>query len=387
MTLTSLVIRNITSRRGRFVFTLLGIGIGIASFVTFLSLGGSLKSEIQRESAALGANLVVTPKGSCAYEQVSILTGEQLPNTITGEEVAKIRAIDGITAIPFLSERTAIDNRPVAVMGILPTETLAFKRWEIAQGDYLEADDPAGLVIGAAVGDQFKLAPGSQVTIRGESLTVRGILKETGSKDDVTLFLPLALTQRLYDSEDKTSYLAVRVADIEQLELYAQKIKETVSLGVITDQQMLKSVLSIVGTVNVTLQLIAAVAVLAAAFGIINTMMTATYERKREIGILQALGARRRTIFSLFLLESGLYGVLGGALGVVGGLLFSALAAPQISANHVTAFVKGSGSSGLVSPGIVLGSIAFSALVAIVAGLYPAWRAAKLSPVEAISYE
>lgn len=387
MTLTSLVVRNITSRRGRFVFTLLGIGIGIASFVTFLSLGGSLKSEIHRESSALGANLVVTPKGSCAYEQVSILTGEQLPNTITGEEVAKIRAIEGITAIPFLSERTAIDNRPVAVMGILPTETLAFKRWEIAKGDYLEAEDSDGLVIGAAVADQFKLAPGSQVRIRGENLTVRGILKETGSKDDVTLFLPLALTQRLYDAADKTSYLAVRVADIEQLELYAQKIKETVSLGVITDQQMLKSVLSIVGTVNVTLQLIAAVAVLAAAFGIINTMMTATYERKREIGILQALGARRRTIFSLFLLESGLYGVLGGALGVVGGLLFSALAAPQISSNHVTAFVKGSGGSGLVSPSIVLGSIAFSALVAIVAGLYPAWRAAKLSPVEAISYE
>lgn len=387
MTLTSLVVRNITSRRGRFVFTLLGIGIGIAAFVTFLSLGGSLKSEIQRESAALGANLVVTPKGSCAYEQVSILTGEQLPNTITGEEVAKIRAIEGITAIPFLSERTAIDNRPVAVMGILPTETLAFKRWEIAQGDYLEAEDSAGLVIGAAVADQFKLAPGSQVTIRGERLTVRGILKETGSKDDVTLFLPLALTQRLYDSEDKTSYLAVRVADIEQLELYAQKIKETVSLGVITDQQMLKSVLSIVGTVNVTLQLIAAVAVLAAAFGIINTMMTATYERKREIGILQALGARRRTIFTIFLLESGLYGIFGGALGVLGGLVFSVLAAPQISSNHVTAFVKGSGSAGLISPSIVLGSIAFSALVAIVAGLYPAWRAAQLSPVEAISYE
>jgi len=387
MTLTSLVIRNITSRRGRFVFTLLGISIGIASFVTFLSLGGSLKSEIQRESAALGANLVVTPKGSCAYEQVAILTGEQLPNTITGEEVAKIRAIDGMMAIPFLSERSAIDNRPVAVMGILPAETMEFKHWEILKGDYLADGDETGVIVGAVAAEQFKLQPGSEVTIRGERLPVRGVIKETGGKDDVTLFLPLPLAQRLYNAEDKASYVAVRVADIENLELYAQKIKEVVSLGVITDKQMLKSVLSIVGTVNVTLQLIAAVAILAAAFGIINTMMTATYERKREIGILQALGARRRTIFSIFLLESGLYGIFGGALGVLGGLVFSVLAAPQISSNHFTAFVKGSASSGLISPGLVFGSIAFSTVVAIVAGLYPAWRAAKLSPVEAISYE
>ena len=381
------MIRNITSRRGRFVFTLLGIGIGIASFVTFLSLGGSLKKEIQRESAALGANLVVTPKGSCAFEQVSILTGEPLPNTITGEEVEKIRAIDGLTAIPFLSERSAIDNRPVAVMGILPADTPAFKGWELAQGEFLAAGGDPGVLVGAVAAELFKLQPGGRVTIRGEALPVKGVLKETGGKDDVTLFLPLDLTQRLYNAPDKASFVAVRVADINQLEAYAQKIKDVVSLGVISDKQMLKSVLSIVGTVNVTLQLIAAVAVLAAAFGIINTMLTATYERKREIGILQALGARRRTIFSIFLLESGLYGLFGGALGVLGGLIFSVLAAPQINANHFTAFVKGSGGAGLISPSIVLGSIAFSALVAIIAGLYPAWRAAQLSPVEAISYE
>ena len=387
MTLTKLVVKNITRRRGRFVFTLLGITIGIASCVTFLSLGGGLKQEILRESAALGANLVVTPKGSCAYEQVSILTGEQLPTTITMEEVAKIQSITGIKAVPFLTEKTAINNRPVAVNGIQSAAMKGFKGWEVAAGEYFVADNEQAAVIGNVVASQFDLKPGSQVTVRGEKLPVKAILKETGGRDDLTIFLPLALAQRLFKVNGHVSYVAVKVDDLTKVDAYTIKIKEVVSLGVVSDKQMLKSVLSIVGTVNITLQLIAAVSVLAAAFGIINTMMTATYERKREIGILQAMGARQSTIFSLFVIESGFYGLVGGACGVVVGLLFSVLAAPAITQNAFTSFVKGSDSANLLDLKVIIGSILFSTIVAIVAGLYPAWRAARLSPVEAISYE
>jgi putative ABC transport system permease protein len=150
---------------------------------------------------------------------------------------------------------------------------------------------------------------------------------------------------------------------------------------------MLKSVLAITGSVNITLQLIAAVAVLAAAFGIVNTMMTATYERKREIGILQSVGARQGTIFTLFVMESGFYGIIGGIAGVTAGLLASVVVSPYISENAFTTLVKGSGSGGAIDIKVIAGSILFSTAVAVIAGLYPAWRAARLSPVEAISYE
>ncbi len=385
MTPGRLVFKNLTRRRGRFVFTLLGIIIGMASFVTFMALGGSLKAQVERESAALGANLVVTPKGSCAYEQVSILTGEQLPNTITAEEVAAIRAIDGMTAIPYLTERSAIANRPVTVTGMLPPETLAFKGWTLTAGSYFPAEDAPGAVLGAVLAEQFDLTPGSTVRIRGEELPVLGVLAATGGKDDLSVFLSLSEAQRLYNQPGKVSFIAVRVDRLDEVDLYATRIKETVSLGVVSDQQMLSSVLSIVGTVNVTLQLIAAVAILAAAFGIVNTMMTATYERKREIGILQAMGARRATIFRLFMLESGIYGLLGGLGGTVLGVIASMFAAPYISQNAVTVFVKGSQQS--FDPLMLAGAVLFSTVVAMVSGLYPAWKAAQLSPVEAISYE
>jgi len=99
MTIPKLVLKNITRKKGRFIFTLLGITIGIASFVTLLSLGGGLKSEIKRQASELGANLVVTPKGWCAYEQVSVLTGEQLPEAIPFDDVRRISSIKGLTAV------------------------------------------------------------------------------------------------------------------------------------------------------------------------------------------------------------------------------------------------------------------------------------------------
>ncbi|MCL4537940.1 MAG: ABC transporter permease [Nitrospirae bacterium] len=387
MNVPKLALKNITRRKGRFIFTLLGITIGIASFVTLLSLGGSLKNEIKKQASELGANLVITPKGWCAYEQVSVLTGEQLPEAIPMDDVKKISAIKGLTAVPYLIERTAIKNSPVPVIGILPHEMKAFKGWELEKGNYFASHDEDSIVIGSGIAQQFKLNLMDEVTIRGRQFPVKGILKETGNKDDVAVFMPLSVAQKLYGVGDKGSFIAVKVDDISKMDEYILKIQETANVAVVSDKQLLKSVLSIVGTVSLTLQLIAAVAILAAAFGIINTMMTAIYERKREIGILQAIGAKEITIFKIFLLESGFYGILGGIIGVAAGLVFSSLASPYISQNEFTAFLKSSEVAVTFDLRLVFGSLLFSVFVSLISGLYPAWRASKLTPVEAISYE
>lgn len=385
MTYTKLVFKNITRRKSRFLFTVFGIAVGIASLVTLLSLGTGLESEIRKQSEVLGAELVVTPKGWCAYEQISVLTGESLPEAIPNAEVEKVARIEGITAIPYLVERTAIKNQPVTVVGILPARMKKFKSWEIDRGEYLL--NVGKVVVGFGIAKQFELNPGDVLTIRGTEFHLSGILKEMGNRDDLAIYLDLPVAQKLYQVADKVSFIAVKVHDIAQIDKYILEIQEQANVAVISDKQLVKSVLAIVGSVRNTLLMIAAVAILAACFGIINTMMTAISERKREIGILQALGAKRRKIFSLFLWESAFYGFLGGALGVVAGAVFSYVAAPYIGQDEFSAFLGSEQSLKIFSLEVFGKAMGFSVIIASLAGVYPALKASKLSPVEAISYE
>lgn len=386
MNVFQMTVRNVTRRRGRFLFTLMGITVGIAALVTFLALGGGLKREIQREANALGAHLIVTPKGSCAYEQVSILAGEPLPINITDDEVARVAAIDGLEAVPLITVKTGVNNQPVPITGVPVAQMKEFKEWKVAEGRYFTSPEDAGILVGGRLAHEERLAIGDHLRVRGTEMPIVGILEKTGNRDDSTLFIPLPVAQRLFEAGDMVSYVLIRVDDLSRVDQYILEIQETVNLGVVSDEQLLASVLAIVGTVGTTMQLVAVVAVLAAAFGIVNTMLTATYERRREIGILQAMGARRRTIFTLFMLESGFYGLLGGITGVITGLIAARIASPLISSNAFTSFVH-NGDAAMLDFSLLVTAVGFSLIAAVAAGVYPAWRASQLSPVEAISYE
>ncbi len=385
MTYWKLVWRNLTRRRSRFVFTLSAIAVGIASVVTLLSLGSGLEAEIRRQADVLGAELLVTPKGWCAYEQISVLTGESLPEALAAADVDRIRRIDGLTAVPYLTQRAVIRNQPVPLVGVLAGPMKEFREWGLARGEYRL--DERHVVVGHAVAEQFDLDVGDTLRVRGSGFTVSGVLAPVGNRDDLAVYMDLSVAQRVYRTGGKVSFVAVRVDDIRRIDEYIAKIQGAANVAVVSDKQLLRSVLAIVGSVGNALQLIAAVAVLAACFGITNTMMTAIYERRREIGVLDALGAKKSTIFSVFVGESAVYGLLGGVLGVAAGFAFSYVAAPYIGQNEFTAFLGSEQSVKVFDVGIAIEALVFAVLVAVLSGLYPALRAAKLSPVEAIGYE
>ena len=384
MNTLKLVYTNLLRRKGRFIFTLLGITIGMASFVALLSLGGNMRTEVTRQAGALGANIIVTPKNWCAYDQISILTGESLPESLQYEVFDKVSAIEGITAVPYLTQKTAVRNNPVLVVGIMPHEMKEFKGWILSEGSYFESEDERVAVIGSSLSGSFDIGLNDVLTIRGESFPIKAILEPTGNNDDTAIYLPISIVQEIYDVDGYISYIAARVDDMTKMDSYIAAIVDVANVAVTTDQQLLSSVLAILGSVNVTLQLIAGVALIAAAFGIINTMMTAIYERRREIGILRAIGGKASTIFKLFLLESGIYGLLGGILGVFIGIGVSAIVAPIIAQSDFTALLKGATPEATLDFSAVFITVPFSIFIAVVSGFYPAWKASRLNPVEAI---
>ncbi|MCL4470233.1 MAG: ABC transporter permease [Gammaproteobacteria bacterium] len=386
MNLWKFVWRNLIRRKGRFAFTLAGVAIGMAAFVALMSIGQGLTNEIKRQAQGLGANLVVTPNGWCAYEQISVLTGEQLPEAIPMSDLEKIRSLPGITAVPYLNEKTAFRNQPVPVVGIWPEEMRAMQKWRLAAGRYFSGQDEQGVVVGFAIAQQFKLKPGDEFTVRGHLMPVLGVLQETGTKDDIAAFIPLQVAQRIYGVDGKVSFIAVQVADLDHIEAVSLKIQEVANVAVVSDKQLLSSILSIVGTVGAAMQAVAAVGVVAAAFGIINTLLTAVYERRREIGIMQAIGCSHRALFIAFLLESSLYGLIGGLLGVVLGGFAAYLLGPHFAAqNTFTAALRQAPTLGLDGPTIGY-ALGLSIVLALLAGLYPAYQAAKLTPMEAIHH-
>jgi len=387
MNIPKLVLKNLFRRKGRFIFTLLGIAIGMASFVALLSMGGSMRAEVTRQAEAMGADFMIMPEDICIFNQIALVTGDTISESLQYEVFERISTIEGITVIPYLTQRAAVRDLPSVVVGILPEETKSFREWEIAEGEYFTSQDQNAAIIGSSFAQSRDLSVGDVVVIRGEELSVIGILALTQSNDDAAMFAPLEVAQRAFGREGIISYMSARVDNLAEIERYEAAIVAVANVQVSTDEQLLAHVLTILGSVNVTLQLIAGVALIAAAFGIINTMMTAVYERRREIGILCAIGGKSSAIFKIFLLESGLYGLLGGMAGVVIGLLASVFAGEFISQIGANEMLKGVSPQASFDIGLIVMAIAFSLVISIVAGVYPAWKAARLTPVEAISYE
>jgi len=385
MNIFKLVSKNLLRRKGRFIFTLLGITIGMASFVALLAMGDNLRGEVARQADDLGADIIVMGRVDCPFIHRAVLAGEQLPESVPRAIVGQIAAINGITAaIPYLTLGSSIQQTPVTLVGILPTEMKAHRGWSLTSGTFFASEREHSVAVGSGIAARFDLEIGDELTFRGQDFPVAAVLKETGSNDDISVFMPLDVTQDVFGLDDYVSFIAVTVADVTNAERYIAEIMDIANLSVSTNEELLSSVLLILGSLDITLQLIAGVALIAAAFGIINTMMTAIYERRREIGILRATGCKRGVIFRIFILESALYGLLGGLLGFAVGFIVSRVAAPLIQQNEFVAVLGSPDTAVQISAYLLMVVIGLSVVIATASGLYPAYKASKLTPMEAI---
>lgn len=382
--LVFLAARNLGARKARSALTLIGIAIGMTAVVALVSLSLGAQRTIERQFAKLGADVIlIIPAGGL---------GEPRPVKL---ELSVLKNIVGVRSVGAV-RREILPVRSAAVPGFLTVagvqsfdDNKLFGGLELAQGrPFLSQEDE--VVLGEGAARDLKVALGESITIQNRLFRVVGLLKLTkNDQDDHALYLSLEKLEELVDEKGLISLVFVRAAPDVDPTILVQEIQKVLRESIAerefivqSSKQLSDLVSGVLTVLRWTLGAIAGISLLVGGIGLTNTMLMAILERTHEIGILRAVGAGRTHIVMLFLIESSFLGLLGGLTGlIVGGAIAHSVA---VAAQQ---FLRTDLFSVAFDGTLILGSLGFSIFLGVLAGVWPAWRAAQLSPIEALRYE
>jgi putative ABC transport system permease protein len=393
-----LALREIRNNLLRAGLTTLGIVIGVAAVIAMVTLGSGATKSVTSDIASMGRNLlIVTP-------------GQRKPGTLVAATAFDLedanmvaRDVGGLAAVAPAISRSAVavvgnHNRTTQVTGTT-NDFFTARDWSVVLGrGFTSAEDRAGksvCVLGETVrrdlfGTQDPV--GQRLRLDKISCDVIGVLAAKGQStfgqdQDDYVVMPLKAVQRrlagntdvnmIWISVARASETAHAKADIERL----MRERRHIATGAADDfqvndmQEVTRMVESTTAILTAFLSAVAAVSLLVGGIGIMNIMLVSVTERTREIGIRLAIGARERDVLLQFLIEAVVMSALGGVIGILIGLAGSAAAASALKLPFV------------FEPGIVALAVAFSAMVGVAFGYFPARRAARLDPIEALRHE
>jgi len=407
-----MAIRSLLANKLRSALTMLGMIIGVGAVIVLMSVGAGLQNMITSTFEELGTNLLnVQPTNPDAPGIFGTLYGaSQASLTMNdAEAMSRIRSVTVVapTNENFVKLIAGNEDTTSVIHGSTPGYQQAFG-YTIASGQFFTerhiARKDTVVVLGSKVAEDLFGSNdpiGQKVKIKDKWFTVIGVLEPKGvgffgfSLDEVavtpiTTYQARLFSQKTPSGEDAVQSIAVQLAsaevideakeDIENLLRKRHRIAEDKDddFSVVSMEQMLGEFETITLALTVFLGLIGAISLLVGSIGIMNIMLVSVTERTREIGLRKAIGAKRRDILMQFLLEAAMLSLVGGAIG----LTFAWVTAWGISQIDLGGFTI----SAVVSPFIVIVAISVSVFIGLASGIYPAMRAARLNPIEALRY-
>ncbi len=381
-----MAMRSIKGNKLRAFLTMLGIIIGVSSVIVLVSIGQGSSQAVTNQINSLGTNLLtINMMGSDAIK-------------LTEQDIAKFQKIDGIKEMsPVVSGRVTVKNGTVSTQVSLTGTNSSYEQvrdMKINEGRFLSDMDveyrQKVIVLGANTAQNlfgFENPVGKDVQVNGSSFKIVGVLASKGgsmgqSGDDV-IIMPLSTAQRIVKNTSiQTVY--VQVSSEEKLNTVMAQIQNKLAVmfpnkqdnySVFNQKDLVDTMSSVTGTMTMMLGGIACISLLVGGIGIMNIMLVSVSERTKEIGIRKAIGAKRRDILLQFLIEAVVLSSLGGLIGMGIGLLVAKVI--SMAAGMTIAY----------SLPVTLLAFLFSLLVGVGFGVFPANKASKLHPIQALRYE
>lgn len=382
----SMAIKSILSSKMRSFLTMLGIIIGIFSVIILVAMGEGTKRTIADSISSMGTNLITVT-----------LTGNR-DRKITNDEISSLKSQPGIQDIaPVITSTVTAKSGNTSMQVSLEASDAGYldiRNMNIQEGRFISDEDDKNhlkvAVIGTEVVDTVfnkNNAIGKTITLNGTNFMVIGILQSNGTtmsgSNDNKVIIPISTAQRfLKNTSIRTFYVQATSAEMVDTaqarleEFLTRKTNgESNAYRVLNQTQLLETRSAAADKMTLMLAGIAAISLLVGGIGIMNIMLVSVTERTREIGIRKAIGAKRRNILTQFLIEALCVSGVGGVLGVLLGLIGCKVLPKFLNQSFV------------VSNNVVLLAFAFSAGVGVIFGLYPANKASKLRPIDALRYE
>lgn len=415
-----LVIRTLLARKGRSFLTILGIVIGVAGVIIIIALGAGAQSLVLGQVTKLGSNLLSVQPGKSNEKGPPVQLFGVIISTLVNQDVDALRSPSQVPHAVAVNAN--VRGTATAVWGNKIVDTNFFGTdynyphvvtFTMGEGQFFDQQQDQGsanvVVLGATVADELfggtgvdpvgqiiKVKSSTQTTVGGVPLRVVGVVAPRGSaffQDlDDQVFMPLAIGQQqvlgihylqaINIKVDSSANVNQTIADVTAVLKQRHHIQRDVDIDFTV--RNIADAVSILTTITSALSLfltaMAAIALVVGGIGILNIMMATVAERTREIGLRKAVGASNQAIRNQFLFEAGALTSLGGLFGIIVGVLVSYLVALLMGyLGYDWAFV--------VSLLSVVLAVGVSILTGVVFGLYPAFKAARLNPIDALRYE
>lgn len=391
----SVAFDGLKANKMRSFLTMLGVIIGVAAVILLVSMGQGVKSYVTEDIERLGPNTVYTMAGKMEHGGGPPTLGAK-PLKLEDARAIENHAAGVAGVAPMIESSARAEYRVESKRAVTQGVTANFAEissFELSQGKFFNSAQVEGArsvcVLGAETAEQLfgdKKAIGEHISLAGRRFKVVGVMEKQGGlagmDADNAVYLPITAAQKLFGTDILAS-IVIEARDADSVDLVVREVKKVLGrrlseddFTVMTMGELLTMFQQILNTLTTVLSGIAAISLLVGGIGIMNIMLVSVTERTREIGIRKAVGARTSDILVQFVIESVTLSLSGGALGIgLGAGLALAIGrfVPNLPA-EVTAWS-------------VALAFVFSAGVGIFFGVYPAWKASRLNPIDALRYE